>query len=394
MRLILAQRGSIERYPPVLHQATLFRSLGSVSIVDAPGRAEDLATQTEDDIGHVRVRGIDCGTRDTRLSRLRWLMQFVGEYRRQRLTAPDVAIAFEPNAAALLLKSRSLKQTMRIVHLHEIPDAGLYSSRLSSRLAIVYMLRNLKRADLVVVPDAHRAEFTRKVARLVRAPMVVMNCPPRLREIPQSRLLPWLRERGESRTRIVHYQGSVGPDHALEKIIASMRYWPTDAIFVIIGRATPMYLRELEGLAANEGVLPRVHFVGEVPNSDVFGYAVGAAVGVTLLEPHDKNWEFSAGASNKRFEYPALGIPQVTNAGAGIDVLFSQPAIATVVNGDSIEAIGTAIAAFLRDVERTTLIGQNARTAHLRTYNYEYQFEPVMERIVDWAAKRASHAPR
>jgi hypothetical protein len=137
-------------------------------------------------------------------------------------------------------------------------------------------------------------------------------------------------------------------------------------------------------LAGREGVSPRLMFVGKVPYAEVLSYAVGATVGVTLLEPNYTNVKFAAGSSNKRFEYAALGIPQVTNAGAGIDTLFAKTGIAAVVDVSSIEAIGTAIAGFLVDPTLAAAVGERARGNHLRTYNYERQFEPVIERIREW----------
>lgn len=387
IRFTLAQRASVEGYPPVLHQAALLRALGSVRVLDAPGRGANLAMQTDPQIERIRIPAVSSGTRNTSLSRLKWAIQYAREFRRQLAVAPDVAIAYEPDSAALLLlRGVARARTMRIVHLHEIPDKTLYSPSMSSSIAIRYMLANLKRADLVIVPDDDRAAYTTEVGKLTCPPTVVLNCPLTLMELPVSKLLPWLQERGAHAARIVHFQGSLGPDHALAKVIASMRFWPADAIFVIVGDGPPAYLEELRALAGREKVLPRVLFVGRVPYADVFSYAVGATVGVTLLEPHNKNWKFAAGASNKRFEYPALGIPQVTNGGAGMDALFGKTGIAEVVDANSVEAIGRAIAHFLLDPTHASNVGDKARGLHLHLYNYECQFAPVIEQMQRWTS--------
>lgn len=384
MRFTLAQRNSIERYPPTLHQIALLRSLGSVVVVDAPSRDVESATQTAACVRRIRIRSAGKGRRDTQLFRVGSAARFAIEYRRQLKAATDVAIAYEPDAAAILLRGSCARKIMRIVHLHEIPDAELYSSSFVSSLAVRYMIATLERANLVIVPDASRAAYTARVASLRRAPVVVMNCPLTLQRLPESKLLPWLEERGVHSSGIVHFQGSLGPDHGLAQVISSMRFWPVDSVFVIVGDGPPQYLEELRSLAGREGVMARVLFVGRVPYADVFAYAVGATVGVTLLEPTNANWTFAAGASNKRFEYAAMGIPQVSNIGAGMEALFGSTGIAELVDVHDVEAVGRAIAKLLCNRSHAILVGENARRLHLSAYNYEQQFAPVLEEIRQW----------
>jgi glycosyltransferase involved in cell wall biosynthesis len=303
---------------------------------------------------------------------------------------PAVVVAFEPDAAALLLSRRAKKaRTMRVVHLHEIPDVTLYGKSVISRVSIRFMLRELKKADLVVVADEDRARYTAEKAHLQRVPTVVMNCPPVLNDIPRSKLLPWLHERGLGDRRIVHFQGAIGEERGLKAVIASMRYWPVDAIFVIVGEGSPALKEELLHLAAKENVSERVLFVGRVPYADVLAFAVGAGVGITLMEPINSNWEFAAGASNKRFEYASLGIPQVTNTGPGMQRLFEATGIAVLVDARDPEMIGRAIDQLFGDRAFAMSLGKRARALHLSRYNYEAQFAPVLERVADWLSSRS-----
>jgi glycosyltransferase involved in cell wall biosynthesis len=136
--------------------------------------------------------------------------------------------------------------------------------------------------------------------------------------------------------------------------------------------------------AARENVSARVHFVGRVPYADVISFAVGATLGVTLMEPINNNWRFGAGASNKRFEYAALGIPQVTNTGAGMQRVFETSGIAMLVDVADSEMIGKMIARLLLDPAIASEIGRRARSLHLSRYNYEAQYEPVARCIREW----------
>lgn len=279
---------------------------------------------------------------------------------------------------------------MRIVHLHETPDKLLYAASITSKLAIRYMLARLNEADLVILPDENRAAFTMEVAGLTRRPVVVMNCPPILEQPPTSKLLPWLVQRGVSVSRIVHFQGAIGAERGLSKVIASMRYWPADAVFVIVGDGSSVVKQQLLELAAQEGMSSRVLFVGRVPYDDVLSFAAGASLGITLVEPLDRNTEFCAGASNKRFEYAALGLPQVSNTGAGMRELFEAPGIAMLADIGNIESIGAKVAELLQNPILGRVIGERARRLHLTRYNYESQFAPVVERMNEWILARSS----
>jgi glycosyltransferase involved in cell wall biosynthesis len=91
---------------------------------------------------------------------------------------------------------------------------------------------------------------------------------------------------------------------------------------------------------------------------------------------------FAAGASNKRFEYAALGIPQITTAAPGIEETFVAKALALSVPWDDNAALATAISRLLENRALRQSMGEKARALHLSQYNYEREFEPVMARIV------------
>lgn len=388
-RVLLAERACAERHPPVLHQASILQQFGQVTLLDAPGRQDDPAVQTSARVRRIRISASDNSVKGLAMANMRWAYRYFREFGRQIAESPDVVVAYEPDAAAQLLQSRARSGgPMRIVHLHETPDKALYGGSGISRIAVRLMLARLNRADAVILPDADRAAYAVEVAKLSRPPMVVMNCPPVLATLPESKLLTWLSERGITSQRVVHFQGAIGAERGLTKIIESMRYWPTDSVFVIVGDGSPTVLEQLHTLIAREGVASRVFFVGRVPYADVFSYAVGATLGITLVEPLDRNTQLCAGASNKRFEYAALGIPQITNSGPGMRRLFEAPGIATLVDVADVHMLGQAIAQILGNASLASSIGARARSLHLSLYNYEAQFAPVVDRIRVWMSGR------
>ncbi len=382
-RVLLAQRACVESYPPTLNQAALLSDCADVTVLDAVTEEESGGTLTASEVRRIRVARRHAASAAVQaMSRLQWLGRFFAEFQRQLATAPDVAIAYDPEAAWYLLRrrwGRGLRRPLRIVHLHEMPLPEYVARSPVGRFALRATLKHLRRADLVVLPDRHRAEYAQRIAGLARLPLVVMNCPRRLEHAPASQLLPFLRKRGITSSNIVHYQGAVGPHHGLKNVIRSMRLWPSDAVFVIVGAAGSDYQRDLAERAEAEGVHERVIFVGRVPYDRLFSFAVGARVGITLLDGAFAQWRFAAGASNKRFEYASLGIPQVTNDLPGVRELFVDSGLALLAAYDAPESIGKAISCYLEDEALRRTTSQRARALHLSCYNYEWQFQPVLD---------------
>ena len=381
-RLVLAQRANVDRYPPVLHQIRLLGQSDGITVVDSISSSEHDEIQTAPEVRRVRVREAQIDGRASLLRRVTKGFAFARTFKRELASFPDVAIAYDADTAATLLRSPRIRMTKRVVHLHESLD--LSSVGRSTGLSVRYLQKRLARADLVIIPDAHRAQMVTSACRLVKEPLVVMNCPLLIPQLPESRLLPALQERGITTQNIAHYQGAIGPDHYLDTIISSMTRWPSDAVFVIVGSAREEYRSTLQMHAASLGVAERVVWMGRVPYRDLLSYTIGAAVGLSFFEPTNDNFRYSAGASNKRFEYVALGIAQATNSSAGVDEIFGRPGLAVLLDRVDPQSIGDAIGLLLSDAHRRKEMGQRARRAHLSVNNYEVQFAPVVSRLESW----------
>lgn len=382
LRVLQAQRAAAELYPPVLHQTNLLRSVADVTLVDCGSCAPATQPGEVPGLRHIRV-GIPGPGRGLGLPlAARAHLPFLRSFRAELEASPDIVIAYDLDAAAYALTLPRGSRSRLAVHLHETlvddPGASLYR-----RALVAYVRTLLVSSDLIVVADQNRAEHVTRLVRQVRSPVVVMNCPPYLPELPPSLLLPYLRRQGVVTQHVVHYQGAVGPTHGLEDVIASMAFWPDDAVFVIVGAGDRAYEEQLMRAAAEGGVRDRVLIRGRVPYDEVFAWAVGASVGVTLLDGRNPFWRWSAGASNKRFEYLALGIPQVTNEGEGMRAVFGDGKAVTQVGYGDIEAIGRSIASYMKcDVMRAEA-GEAARRMHLDIYNYENQFRPVLRWVTN-----------
>jgi glycosyltransferase involved in cell wall biosynthesis len=96
---------------------------------------------------------------------------------------------------------------------------------------------------------------------------------------------------------------------------------------------------------------------------------------------------YTAGAVNKRFEYMALGVPQIANTGPGMSEVIEDSGAGVLVDCEDPASIGEKICSLLSNPEWRRRIALNARQAHLEKYCYEVQFGPVLERLETLTSK-------
>ena len=164
-----------------------------------------------------------------------------------------------------------------------------------------------------------------------------------------------------------------------------MKYWPRNACFVLVGPCSDAYRSELMGLSRHNGAERRMVFLGTIAPEEIWSVRRGADIALTMMVEGDNKrnltFRYGAGASNKRFEAMAAGVPQITNTGAGIDEIVVDTGCGLAVDPNSPEELGQAVSYLLENREVREEMGGNGRQIHLARFNYETQFEPVMERI-------------
>jgi glycosyltransferase involved in cell wall biosynthesis len=296
---------------------------------------------------------------------------------------PRVIIAYDTLGSVFVPPAPGRYHT--VYHFHELTGAEA-GEGFGPRRARLKAAQSSRRADLVVFPDANRARIFQARAGLRSAPSVVMNCPRRTGAVPASPLRERLGKFKSLNVALVCYLGSIGADQGLLEAVRSMSHWPPESIFVLVGGASDfMRASILEG-AASVNAAARVLFLGAHPHAEALSLAAGADLGLSLIQPNNESWLYSAGAINKRFEYMALGLPQVTNNGPGVSEIVEANRCGVCVDSRDSAAVGTAVRQLLETPELRRSQSQNARTRHLETYNYENQFSEV----ASWIAKRCA----
>jgi glycosyltransferase involved in cell wall biosynthesis len=307
----------------------------------------------------------------------------------QRLS-PDLVISYDPPALATVARLSGFRKPafLHIWHCHE---AAIVSSDMGwgTRRDMEMAKRVAQMVDCVIVPDRDRLENLFGDFVFSRPPLVVMNCPRLVENLPSASMSELFgATEGRRHGPTVVYLGSVGVGHGLEVAVKSMKLWPADSRFAVVGPFSEGYRRQLLDLASNCGNGGRVIVTGPVAAEMAWPTRVAADVLLTVMDVNQPLWRYCAGASNKRFEAMAAGVAQVTNEGPGIDGLFVRPGAAIAVKHDDIEATGSAVASLLADLDYRQRMRVRARALHLERYNYEAEFAPVLAKIMGMIGRR------
>jgi glycosyltransferase involved in cell wall biosynthesis len=377
--VLLVLRSCAEHYPPTVNQANLLAESGlRAGVIDLS--VEGAANALSGSIRRWRVHRMWNSKLESPYPIWkRWINWLRFRRTCQSVIAqsrPRVVIAYDTLGSLFVPPNPNKYRT--VYHFHELtgPHAGEGFGPRRARLKAAQSSRD---ADLVVFPDADRAGIFQKSAGLRTAPRVVMNCPRRMASVPCSPLRQTLAEVGASDGAAVCYLGSIGSDQGLPEAARSMSHWPVDSRFVLIGGASESMRKSILDAAASAGAAGRVVFLGLRSHAEALALAAGADVGLALIQPNNESWLYSAGAINKRFEYMALGVPQVTNNGPGVAEIIEGARCGLCVDSRDPAAIGAAVRQLLDSPLLRREMWHNARTEHLADYNYESQYYPVLE---------------
>jgi glycosyltransferase involved in cell wall biosynthesis len=374
LRCLLVSRAPVAGYPPVLYQAELLSEHGfTVAVADRARESQTSLTLAKKNIEYHPLASERIS--HSVLGRGRDAISFGFSVRRLlRKLQPHITIAYDVEACAAVKSGTQERGGLLVWHFHELWQSGAKS--IAAKMAIRYVRHHARKPDLIVIPDGRRAQLFASATGVSRDRIrLVMNCPRTLHSVPTVAHSTSLDELVPSSGRRVVYNGSVGPDHGLETAVRSIAHWPADALLIVKGHAKPGYDRTLANLASECGVSHRLVRVAYSPG---YGSYVGAHIGWTVLEPIGDNYKYSAGASNKRFECMAVGIPQISDNTPATAELIDGIGCGLCIPPRSVEAAAAAVGRLLGDETLRADMGRRARKAHLQGLNYEAQFEPII----------------
>lgn len=276
-----------------------------------------------------------------------------------------------------------------VYHCHDFAERGP-SLALGGRLVKTFEERYARTAEIVIVPDAERAQAMGTALRLPRPPLIVANAPLKRPEL-STRLQELLAERGHDFSRILFRQGRIGVGHAIEATVRSLPHWQDPSWgFVVMGFADDDYINHLHSVARQEGVGDRFVILPPVAYDEVARFTTGASVGHALYEPLHVNNRYITTASNKIMEYMAAGLPILTSDQPGLRALVERYNCGLTADESDPASIAAAVNALLGDPQRARQMGANGANAFDEEFRYDKQFAPVLAAITELASRRRS----
>ena len=367
-RILYLQYTNPAGYPPLLHSAGMLAEAGwQVLFVGRPAEgAASLVLPAHEAIRYLQVDGAMAAHGVTRYAHFATRALLAGARFR-----PDWCYASDALSTPVALMMRGVWRPRLLYHEHDAPPPAALRPRIRKARA-----RLATRADIVIAPSAERLALVPK-GRGRR--YVVWNCP-RRSEVATGAAAP-----SGQHFRLV-YHGSLSRDRLTPQFIDALRMLPAEVALEIYGYETAGhrgYAAELLQRAQAAGVGERVRYHGPVPaRAELLARLRGHQLGIaTIVAGADHNLDTLAGASNKAFEYLALGIPLLISRDAAWQRLYQDPGYAVDCVPTDAASIAAAVRGLLADPGRARSMGEQGRARIAAEWNYETQFAPVLEQL-------------
>ena len=297
---------------------------------------------------------------------------------------PALVYAYDPHAFVASIVGRMVgSSTPVIFHQHELPEMRSLSWASLQGWVVWAALRGTKSADATVFPEKYRAREWLMAAGDSRAPIIVPNCPDQSYFPAPADWSGTIAERYCAREAV--YVGSVGADNGHLEALRAIAIADGNVRLRVIGSFRPEFETNFNKLARELGVTKRISLDGWIAHDEVPARRSGSSAGLSLYKPVTKNLEYMGSASNKLFEYAAMGMPVVVPDRASYRDFLGDAEWVTYADVEQPASIARAIDSIFADRERYIAMSRAARRAFEEQYNYERVFAPALERMFELA---------
>lgn len=170
----------------------------------------------------------------------------------------------------------------------------------------------------------------------------------------------------------VIFQGSIGPGHGIEELIEVLnrKVHQKSLKLVLKGKCSQEYKESLLAMAAEHGVQDRIEFFGMTSYREVPVVGAGCHVGMAIFMKNDVMNRTLGTASNKIYEYAALGLPVLYNANVPFadHLARFEWAVPIEVSGEGL------LAGLARITETYEDLSKKARADFENSLNFETHF--------------------
>ena len=377
-RILYIQYAAPGVYPPIERSARIFKLRGwevGFLAVRPEGQMAALTSSmhSEDEIEYlVHQKG--------GLKALRSYLRFWWRaWQRVQREKPDVVYLSDmfsyPAGLAISLTSPALT----ILHEHDTP-----LDRSSPFLKVLHAVRTrfARRASIRINPQKERAELIQRETGCGPF-MIVHNCPS-LGELPET-----LAFDDKPGGLTLWHHGSLGPGRLPFSLLAALPSLPEDVTLAIAGYETINtvgFVDETMERARALGVGHRVTYHGAMKRDALYREAAKAHVGLSMfvrefVEP-------MVGASNKPFDFLACNMALLVNDTDEWKDFYERRGVALACDPEDSAAVAQAITRLHEDRDTLRRMADRGRELIESEWNYEAEFEPVLQRIDTLLAPR------
>ena len=173
---------------------------------------------------------------------------------------------------------------------------------------------------------------------------------------------------------IVSHIGSMREGYGVKAMLDSQEFITApEVMFLVLGGAADGFLQEAE----NRGFAERIKVIEQMPFEDMLEYLSITDIGITLLQPKDKNMIYSLG--RKSLEYIAAGIPVIVPDFPEYRSLVEQYDLGLLVDPEDPRDIANAVTRLAEDQRLRAKLGENAARAFEVELNWEMESRKLFE---------------
>ena len=222
-----------------------------------------------------------------------------------------------------------------------------------------------RRADAVVTNCDSYADFLQQHFRLSHRPIVVLNAPERIEQLPP-------RPARDGRLRAVYQAGPDQPTRPVSDIVRAAEHAPDVDLTI---RVVSFDRAAIQRLIDERELGERVRIAPPVAVTDLVTALTGFDVGIILLRPLTRDSELSQ--PGKLLEYMMAGLAVVVPKLPGMAPLVEENLLGLTYQHDSPEELGRALQRLADDPDTVTGMQARGRELALERFNFEHEVESL-----------------
>ncbi len=292
---------------------------------------------------------------------------------------PKVVYASDSFSCPIALIISFIPAVEVIYHEHDTNTMQL-SSSLFVKLCFITRKWMGSRVRISVLPNQQRLERYLHETASKSQTICVWNCPAQEEIVPQRR---W--DLSNSKDLKLVYHGSINPSRLPLTVLDAMKKLSSSITLKIIGYETignNNYIQKLVKKAEILGIDDRIEILGIIPYRHQLLQRLGECdLGLAFMpkSSNDINLQHMLGASNKPFDYLSCGLALLVTDLPDWHNAYVEPGYGLACNPENADSIAAALRWFLEHPTQMREMGELGRKRIIEEWNYEKQFEPILE---------------